>query len=311
MQMFSRNWLGVFGSCIWKIRLLLLAGLISSVLFGCPINYIPAVTGRVLDAATNKPVKDARVQYDLSQLKSTAIAQSTFTAADGSFYLPMKLFASLIPSGYTYFAAYHPLYEFIRKEDMKYDFFKPISFHRKHEIRLRRFRDLPAGDLLSMELTTRLNAYSGWSVPNSKTDPEAIKNELLEIAAKNKIPLNSSDIPTLVDVLRNSNSPTSREKAADLLAASKNVEVVPHLKSCSVEDRDSNVRRTCRYCIWQMTGEVPSEFTPEDARELEASLNTPDSLEYYSKLKDTDPDKKRNLAYKAALEKYKAAQYKK
>jgi hypothetical protein len=170
---------------------------------------------------------------------------------------------------------------------------------------------MPASDLLAIELTTRLNAYKGWSVPNSKTDPEAIKKELEEIAAKNKIPYNSNDVPTLLDVLKNSSSTTARENAADVLAQSKNIEAIPYLKSCSVEDRDSHVRGTCRYDVWQMTGEVPSEFTPEDAQALEKSLNNPRSIEFFSKMKDQDPIKKKHLAYIAALEKYKAVQQKK
>lgn len=187
MQMFSRNWPRLLGGLLWKIRLPLLGILLSSLLFGCPINYNPLISGRVIDNTTGEPVKDVQVRYDLSQLDSTKFTRTTFSASDGSFYFPMTFCTPVIMSGYTYFAVYHPLYESIRNVDMHHGLFKPLIFHRKLEIRMRRLKDIPAGDLSAVELKTRLYSFRDWVVPNSKTDSEAIKRELVAVAAKNKI----------------------------------------------------------------------------------------------------------------------------
>jgi HEAT repeat protein len=129
----------------------------------------------------------------------------------------------------------------------------------------------------------------------------------LHFPDKNR-PLESRFVPVLLSVLNKSKSFASRSKAAQLLGRCNIKEALPQLKKCIIEDNDSAVRGECRGAYYDMTGEVPSVFHPNDARDLEERSKTQNTIEFYGKRSDNDPDKKYYQARLKALEEYRRNQ---
>lgn len=315
MQIFSRNWLGMLGSLLWKMRLLLLGILLSSLLLGCPINYTPVVTGKVLDESTGEPIKDVKILSWLHQFKDTVSLQTTFSKSDGSFFVPMKFFVDILPSGWGDLGVFHPLYASPDERIWHYDYnlIKFPYFYQRVEIRIKRLSELGPNSLVVAEISKRvsLSNCEDWiRGPNPKLDPEMVKKELSEVAAKNQLPFNLNDTQGMINILENSPSFSARSDVVEYFDKNQIKEALPQLKECVIKDREAHVRGQCRMAYYKMTGEYPSEITTEDARQLEAYLNNPKVVKINSKRKDNDPDKKQYLDQKEALEKYKAAHQK-
>jgi len=113
-------------------------------------------------------------------------------------------------------------------------------------------------------------------------------------------------IPVVLNYLKGGDD-YARSKAVELAGQHKIKEAFPYIKECITKDKNSSVRGNCRAIYWKMTGEMSSEFTPEEAQEMEKYLNRPQSIEINSRLDDSDPLRKQYLAQKEALAKYKAA----
>lgn len=318
MQVFSRNWVAFIRK--WfvtnrKFRLFLLGIILSSFLFGCPINYTPIVKGRVLDGTTGAPIKDVKILSWLHQFKSTLSIQTTFTKADGSFFVPMKFFISIFPSGWGDLGVFHPLYGSPSERVWHYDYnlVKLPYFYKRVEIRIGRLSEMGPNGLIVAEIDKRVdlrNCEDWVSGANPKLDPEAVRKELSDVAAKNQLPFNLNNTQEMINILKNSPSLSARADVVKYFDENRISEALPQLKECVITDSDASVRSHCRMAYYKMTGEYLSEMTTEDAEDLERYLNNPRVVEINSRRNENNSRKKQYLDQKAALEKYKAAQQK-
>lgn len=112
--------------------------------------------------------------------------------------------------------------------------------------------------------------------------------------------------PVLLDFLKEGDA-SDRSESVSVLEKHQVKEALPYIKDCITKDKDSSVRGNCRATYWKMTGEMSSEFTPEEAKEEEEYLNNPRVIKINAKRNDDDPNKKQYHAQKEALAKYKAA----
>lgn len=98
-----------------------------------------------------------------------------------------------------------------------------------------------------------------------------------------------------------------RGEALKLIGQNEIKEALPDIKVCITQDKDSSVRGNCRVIYWEMTGEMSSDFTPQDAIKMDRYLNNPRVLRTISLMSDNDLDKKQYFAQKMALDAYNAA----
>ncbi|OGR45376.1 MAG: hypothetical protein A2X35_03795 [Elusimicrobia bacterium GWA2_61_42] len=112
-------------------------------------------------------------------------------------------------------------------------------------------------------------------------------------------------IPILLEMLKNPADWMPKGNVAQLLARRQVKEALPSLAECIEKDKEENVRAECRDSYYKITGKMPVIFHPNDVAYFEKQFKDPYTIDFYSKLKSTDPEKKRQLALKASLEEFK------
>lgn len=325
-MLFSRNWLSLFYNWIVshrKIRLFLLGIFISSFLFGCPVNYSPFISGKVTDTTTGVPIPDVVIVYNFSQGKGLAnTSVAALTSFDGQYRIPLKAFLSLVG----FYGAYrvyirHPLYEFKSFDDAKYTFMRLPSISRNINIRLARLKDkykksatvgfsgneIYTYSTLEQELEYNPGFYNEDAAKfglHSKLNSEAVNSEIEELLKQHKMLIQADDYDALIDVLKNSKSSSARQKAAEVIANQSIKAGLKPLTDCIVGDKNSDVRSKCRRSYWDLTGDVPQIFHPEDLLEFNDKLNRTIVTDYYKKQKDKNPDKIYFFRLKQAVEEY-------
>ncbi len=94
--------------------------IVSSCLAGWPINYVPPIEGRVIDATTGEPIENVIVSADWSKtiyaiihpLSGTIDVKSVITDKEGRYRIPAKISLHLVSSfGWLRVYFCHPLYE--------------------------------------------------------------------------------------------------------------------------------------------------------------------------------------------------------
>ena len=112
-------------------------------------------------------------------------------------------------------------------------------------------------------------------------------------------------IPLLLDMLQDQSEWMPRKNVAELFGRRQIKESLPFLESCVENDKDGSVRAVCRGSYYRITGVMLAKFHPDDVKFFEDQFVAPYSINFYSKLKDTDPDKISHNALKQALDEYK------
>lgn len=325
-MLFSRNWLSFFYNWIVihrKTRLFLLGIFISSFLFGCPVNYSPFISGKVTDATTGRPIPDVVIVYNFSQGKGLANdSGAALTSLDGQYRIALKPFISLV-GFYGIYRIYirHPLYEFKSFDDTKYTFMRFPSIYRNIDIKLIRLKDkykksatvefsgneVYTYSTLEQEMNYSPRFYNEAAAEfglHSKLNIEAVNTEIEELLKHHKMLIQADNYDALIDVLKNSKNSSARQKAAEVIAKQEIKAGLKPLTECILADADSHVRSTCRRSYWELTGEVPQIFNPEDLREFNEKLTKKIVIDYYKKEKDNDPDKIYFFKTKQAAEEY-------
>ena len=303
-----------------RIRLIILGVFISSVMFGCPVNYTPLVAGRILDKTTGEPIKGARIEYAFTQPWVSMCHSIGFSLPDGSYLMPPKLFVSIFPFGDASGFVSHPLYESASFVDFHYMILSRPHLWRKFDIRMLRLRDKygngpkikgALGDnLYNTALADELK--NGWPSHNSsvwfagpkpRLDQSEVERGINDLAIKNKLPY-TLDTPTLLAALKDTRSPSTRVTAAEAFGKNKAKESLPYLEECVGKDEDKSVRGSCRESYYKITGKMPAVFNAEDALAFDKYFKDPYIIELYSNLKDSDPVKKSHVALKASFEEF-------
>lgn len=302
-----------------RIRLCLLGIFISSVMFGCPFNYNPLITGRILDKTTGEPIKGARIEYSFSQWVGVC-SSIGFSLPDGSYFILPKLFTSILPYGDAGGFVAHPLYESVSFSDLHYMILRPPYLVRKFDLRLLRLRDKyqngpkVKGELGDNVYNTSLadELKNGWpsrnyavwfSGPNPRLNQIEVDKEINELAAKNSLPY-TLDTQTLITALKDTRSPSTRSTAAEAFGKNKAKESLPYLEECVREDENDQVRSNCRVNYYKITGKIPVAFSAKETRIFEKYFKDRYIIDLYSKLADSDPLKKEHLALKASFEEF-------
>ena len=117
-------------------------------------------------------------------------------------------------------------------------------------------------------------------------------------------PLSPAMEALLVELLQTSSRETIRNEAAQDLGMFNVKGALPYLKDCLIQDTESSVRTECRYAYWKITGNVPAEFHPADAKRQAGYYKRPDVVETFSRKSDLNPDDRYSLALKRAFEEY-------
>ncbi|HBB68121.1 MAG: hypothetical protein A2081_06260 [Elusimicrobia bacterium GWC2_61_19] len=117
-------------------------------------------------------------------------------------------------------------------------------------------------------------------------------------------------IPVLLEMLKNPADWMPKGNVAQLLARRQVKEALPSLAECIEKDKEENVRAYCRDSYYKISGKMPVVFHPNDVAYFEKQFKDPYTLDFYSKLKDSDPNKKQQLALMASLEEFKRGQAK-
>ena len=303
-----------------RIKLFILGVFISSAMFGCPFNYNPLITGRILDKTTGEPIKDARIEYNFVQW--LGMCQSTgFSLPDGSYFMPPKIFTMILPYGGGGGFVAHPLYESKSFTDFDYVIFRPPHLMRRFDIRLLRLRDkYRNGPIVKGELGDNLyntaladelkkngissKNYAVWFAgPNPRLNQIEVEKEINELAEKNSLPY-TLDTPTLITALKDSRSPSTRSAAAEAFGKNQAKESLPYLEECVRKDEDDQVRGYCRENYFKIMGKIPVAFSPKESLTFEKYFKDRYIIDLYSKLPESDPAKKRHLAFKASFEEF-------